>query len=270
MPRSTVCLTFDFDALSVWFGFQHVTPAMLQRGEYGARVGVPRILRMLADHDIPATFFVPGHTVDSFPRETEAILAAGHEIGHHSYAHVDPSGQTEDEERADMERALAAMERLGVRPAGYRSPSADLSPHTLALLEEHEFAYDSSLMADDFRPYRPRIGDEVARDEPLRRGRDAALWELPMSFELDDWPHFQFLFAPYRAGLAAPSKVLEIWTGEFDWMHRHLDGGLLTVTMHPQVIARGHRMAMLEAFVAHCRTAGDVRFARMGDVAAEL
>ena len=129
-----------------------------------------------------------------------------------------------------MERALAALDRLGVRPAGYRSPSADMSAATLPLLEEHGFAYDSSLMADDFRPYRPRVGDVVSRDQPLERGREARLWELPMCFELDDWPHFQFAFGPpYRAGLSAPSKVLEIWTEEFDWMDRHVAGGLATV-----------------------------------------
>jgi peptidoglycan/xylan/chitin deacetylase (PgdA/CDA1 family) len=145
-----------------------------------------------------------------------------------------------------------------------------MSPATLPLLEEHGFLYDSSLMADDFRPYRPRIGDQVTREQPLRRGRDARLWELPMSFELDDWPHFQFAFGPpYRAGLSAPSKVLEIWTEEFDWMHRHADEGLLTVCMHPQVIARGHRIAMLERFVGHCAASG-ARFARMCDVARQL
>ena len=169
-----------------------------------------------------------------------------------------------------MERALAALDGLGVRPFGYRSPSADMSRDTLRLLEEYRFLYDSSLMADDFRPYRPRIGDSVAREQPLVRGREARLWELPMCFELDDWPHFQFAFGPpYRAGLSAPSKVLEIWTGEFDWMHRHVDGGLLTVCMHPQVIGRGHRVAMLERFVEHCAGAG-AQFARMGDVAGEL
>ncbi len=271
MPPPTVCLTFDFDALSVWFGYDHVTPAMLQRGEYGARVGVPRLLQMLEREDLPATFFVPGHTVESFPAEVETILAAGHEIGHHSWAHVDPGGQPADEERADMERALATLDRVGVRPQGFRSPSADLSANTLALLEEHGFLYDSSLMADDFRPYRPRIGDVVSQQEPLVRGREAALWELPMSFELDDWPHFQFHFGPpYRVGLSAPSKVLEIWTEEFDWMRANVDGGLLNVAMHPQVIARGHRMAMLERFVAHCRASGDVRFATLAEVASEL
>ena len=266
MPRSTVCLTFDFDAMSVWFGYEHVTPAMLQRGEYGARVGVPRLLQMLERHELPATFFVPGHTLESFPAPSLAIVEAGHEVAHHSYAHVDPSGQPPDEERADMERALAALDRLGVHPLGYRSPSADLSESTLTLLEEHEFLYDSSLMADDYRPYRPRIGDRVSQEEPLVRGREARLWEIPMSFELDDWPHFQFNFNPSRVGLSAPSKVLEIWSGELDWMHEHVDGGVLVVAMHPQVIGRGHRMAMLERFVEHARGLG-AEFAQMGEVA---
>ena len=83
MPESTVCLSFDFDALSVWLAYDRVTPAMLNRGEYGARVGVPRILRLLEDRGVKATFFVPGHTVESFPAEAETILVAGHEIAHH-------------------------------------------------------------------------------------------------------------------------------------------------------------------------------------------
>ena len=267
--NSIVCLTFDFDAMSVWLAYERPTPAMLYRGEYGARVGVPRILAFLEAHGIQATFFVPGHTVDSFPAETEAILEGGHEIAHHSYAHIDPSLQSPDEERADMERAWATLERIGVSPLGYRSPSADLSPVTLELVEELGFAYDSSLMADDYRPFHPRIGDRVARGEPLVRGRESRLWELPLSFELDDWVHFQFNFDPYRKGGATPSQVLEIWEGELDWMDDHVDGGVLTVTMHPQVIGRGHRIAMLERFVAHCAERR-VRFARMGDVAKEL
>jgi peptidoglycan-N-acetylglucosamine deacetylase len=267
--RSTVCLTFDFDALSVWLAYDNVTPAMLQRGEYGARVGIPRILRVLESQRLKATFFVPGHTIESFPRETEAILEAGHEIAHHSYAHVDPSKQTPDEERADMERAWNALERIGVRPLGFRAPSADLSDVTLALVEELGFVYDSSLMTDDYRPFHPRIGDRVARGQPLERGRESRLWELPLSFELDDWVHFQFNFDPYRKGGATPSDVLEIWRGEFDWMDENVDEGVLTVTMHPQVIGRGHRIAMLERFIGHC-AAAEARFERMDDVARGL
>ena len=252
--------------MSVWFGYEHVTPAMLQRGEYGARVGVPRLLQMLERERLPATFFVPGHTLESFPEPSQQILEAGHEVAHHSYAHVDPSGQTADDERADFDRALGVFEGLGVTPVGYRSPSADLSASTLKILEEHDFVYDSSLMADDYRPYKPRIGDRVSRDTPLQRGREAALWEIPMCFELDDWPHFQFNFDPSRVGLSAPGKVLEIWTGELDWMDEHVDGGVLVVTMHPQVIGRGHRVAMLERFIEHARALG-AGFAQMGDVA---
>jgi peptidoglycan/xylan/chitin deacetylase (PgdA/CDA1 family) len=269
VPRSTVCLSFDFDALSVWLAYDRVTPAMLYRGEYGARVGVPRILDFLRERELDATFFVPGHTVESFPDEVDAIVQAGHEIAHHSYAHIDPSLQTPEEERADMERALAVLERIGVTPLGFRAPSADLSEATLPLVEEHGFLYDSSLMADDYRPFHPRIGDQVARGKPLVRGRESTVWELPLSFELDDWVHFQFNFDPYRKGGATPSDVLEIWQAELDWMDANVDDGILTVTMHPQVIGRGHRMAMLDAFVQRGREHG-VRFARMGDVAKTL
>jgi peptidoglycan/xylan/chitin deacetylase (PgdA/CDA1 family) len=124
-------------------------------------------------------------------------------------------------------------------------------------------------MADDYQPYQPRIGDHVSQHTPLVRGRESTIWELPMSFELDDWVHFQFNFSPYRNGTSAPSKVLEIWAEEFDWMHANLDGGILTVAMHPQVIGRGHRVAMLERFITHCQAQG-AHFERMGDVAGRL
>jgi len=161
------------------------------------------------------------------------------------------------------------LERIGVKPLGYRSPSADLSASTLELVEAHGFVYDSSLMTDDYRPFHPRIGDRVSQTEPLERGRESTLWELPMCFELDDWVHFQFNFEPYRKGGAPPSAVLEIWRDEFDWMHEHVDGGVLTVCMHPQVIGRGHRIAMLDRFVEHCLEAG-ARFASLAEVAAAL
>jgi peptidoglycan/xylan/chitin deacetylase (PgdA/CDA1 family) len=134
--QHTVCLTFDFDALSVWLGgYSAVTPAMLSRGEFGARVGVPRILTLLADYDIRATFFVPGHTAESFPHVVDAILTAEHEVAHHSYGHADPSTLSPDEERRSMEKAMRVLERfLGRAPRGYRSPSWDYSEVTLSLL----------------------------------------------------------------------------------------------------------------------------------------
>ena len=252
--------------MSVWFGYDRTTPAMLARGEYGARVGVPRVLALLQAHGIKATFFTPGHTIESFPEAVDAILNAGHELAHHSYAHQDPSQQSLDAERADMARAWACLQKIGVTPLGFRSPSADFSANTLNLIEEFGFVYDSSLMAEDVTPYHPRIGDVVSAQQPLQRGREARVWEIPMSFELDDWPHFQFNFSPYRVGLSATSKVQEIWCEEFDFMPV---GGVLTVAMHPQVIGRNSRIAMLDRFIQHC-AAGGARFMRMMDVAAAL
>ena len=255
--------------MSVWLAYDRVTPAMLHRGEYGARVGVPRILDLLAAHGIKATFFVPGHTVESFPAEVESILAAGHEIAHHSYAHIDPSGQSREEERGDMERAWRVLEGIGVMPFGFRSPSADLSPATLELIEEMGFLYDSSLMTDDYVPFHPRIGDRVARGVPLERGREARFWELPMCFELDDWVHFQFNFDPYRKGGATPSRCSRSGGASSTSCTRTSTAACSTYCMHPQVIGRGHRIAMLDELIGHCRDAG-ARFERMADVARRL
>ena len=267
-----VCLTFDFDAMSVWLGgYEVVTPAMLSRGEYGARVAIPRILGLLREYDTPATFFVPGHTAESFPHAIDAILEAGHEIAHHSYGHEDPSTQAPDEERRGFERALRVLERLvGHLPLGYRSPSWDYSDVTLSLLLEYGFLYDSSLFAEDFHPYHPRQGDRVGMVDPLQIGKEADIWEFPVDFSLDDWPHFTFNFDPLRVGLSAPSKVLEIWAGDFDYMVEHEEQGVFTITMHPQVIARGHRMAMLESLMQHVLDHPAASFARMGDLAEEL
>jgi len=268
MPNSTICLSFDFDAMSVWLEYgAGVTRNMLERGEFGARVGVPRVLDLLKTHQLPATFFIPGHTADSFPERVNDILVAGHEIAHHTYAHIEPSSLSVDEERRDLERGLEALAKFGVRPIGFRTGGQ--SEHTLSLLEEYEFIYDSSFKGDDFRPYRPRIGDVVSSQQPLVRGREARLWEMPTQYEFDDWVHFNFNFSPYRNGTSAPSKVLEIWTAQLRWMDKHVDGGVLTVLMHPQVIGRAHAIAMLEDFVNFAKSR-DVRFLTMADVARGL
>ena len=171
---------------------------------------------------------MPGHTVDRSRTGASRSSTRGHEIAHHSYAHVDPAQQSRDDERRHGAGARR-LERIGVRPLGFRSPSADLSASTLELIEEHGFLYDSSLMADDFRPFHPRIGDRVTQQSRSSAASESRLWELPMCFEFDDWVHFQFNFDPYRKGGAPPSDVLEIWRGDFDWMHEHVDGGVLTV-----------------------------------------
>ena len=268
----TVCLTFDFDAISIWVGpYAAASPSAISRGEFGA-VGVRRILRLLDRFGIPGTFFVPGHTVETYPDDAKAIVAAGHEVGHHGYLHENPLALgTRERERAVLERGLEVLDRvLGVRPVGYRSPAWDNSPFTLELLLELGFRYESSLMGDDFTPYWCRVGDAADPDGPYRFGRPADLVELPVSWLLDDFPHFEYVSLPSQGlrlpGLSAASKVEEIWRDEFDFMRRDVPGGVMTITMHPQVIGRGHRLLMLERLVGHMR-AGGARFSTMADAA---
>jgi len=268
--RATVCLTFDFDAISVWIGPHAArSPSMISRGEFDV-VGVERILRVLDREELPATFFIPGHTVETFPDTVRAIIAAGHEVGHHGYLHENPVTLEPEEERRVLERGLEAFERtVGVRPLGYRSPAWDNSPVTIDLLLEYGFRYESSLMGDDFRPYWCRSGDELALDGPYRFGHTVDLVELPVSWILDDHPHFEF----YRSsrgradGLSAPSKVYEVWYDEFRFMYRDVPDGLYTLTMHPEVIGHGHRMLLLERLITAMKEHEGVVFSRTGDAA---
>lgn len=270
---STVLLTFDFDAVSLWLGSMEArTPSAISRGEFGV-VGVRRILALLERYGIAATFFVPGHTAETYPDATREIVAAGHEIGHHGYLHENPLGlKSRERERAVLERGLDALDRIAdVRPTGYRSPAWDNSPYTVELLVEFGFT-KSSLMGDDFTPYRCRVGDVHDPVGAYRFGSAVDLVELPVSWILDDFPHFEYLRADQRVypGLSAPSKVEEIWRAEFDYMVNEVPNGVFTLTMHPQVIGRGHRMVMLERLISYMQGNSDAQFATCQEVARRI
>ena len=268
---TTVCLTFDFDALAIWLStFKQTTPTPLSRGEFGARVGIARVLAVLKAHKVPATFFVPAHTASSFPDAVAQLLSSGHEVACHGYVHESPVGRSPEEETELLARSEEVLSRLmGSRPRGYRSPSWDLSPNTIEILESRGYLYDSSLMADDFRIYRPRKGDEVG-EQGLVRGTEARLLEFPVAWELDDYPYFHFSSKPFNAGLRSPDEVLSLWQAEFDYCHSELTEGVFTLTMHPEIIGRGPRIRMLARLIEHMRAAGDVQFSTMGAHAARV
>jgi peptidoglycan/xylan/chitin deacetylase (PgdA/CDA1 family) len=251
MPRHIVCLTFDFDTMSGFIARGLTTPTSLSRGEFGARAA-PRILALLESRGIRATWFTPGFTIESWPRECEAVVKAGHEIGHHSWAHVPPATQSREEEEADLVRANEAIVGLTGRKArGYRSPSWDLSPHTIELLVRHGFVYDSSLMGADYWPYKARQGDVAELGKPYRFGAETPLVEMPVSWSLDDFPHFEYVRTPQAIlpGLQPARAVMGNWLDEFLYMKKSVDWGVLTYTMHPYVIGRGYRMLALEELV---------------------
>ena len=195
----------------------------------------------------------------------------GHEVAHHSWAHIPPAQQTRAEEEADLVRANDAIVRLTGRKArGYRSPAWDLSENTIDLLLAHGFRYDSSLMGGDYWPYRVRRGDGVELDKPFRFGKETPLIEMPISWSLDDYPHFEFVRTPTTVlpGLQSARTVMENWLDEFRYMRQTVDWGALTYTMHPYVIGRGYRMLALEDLVTKLATAGAV-FMTMEAAAAE-
>jgi peptidoglycan/xylan/chitin deacetylase (PgdA/CDA1 family) len=270
VPRHIVCLTFDFDTMSGLIARGLTTPTPLSRGEFGARAS-PRILAFLQSRGISATWFTPGFTIESFPHECEAVVNAGHEIAHHSWAHVPPASQSRDEEEADLVRANEAILRLTGRTArGYRSPSWDLSPSTVELLVKHGFVYDSSLMGADYWPYRARQGDVAELGRPYRFGAETPLIEMPISWSLDDFPHFEFLRTPQTIlqGLQPARAVMGNWLDEFRYMKKSVDWGILTYTMHPYVIGRGYRMLALEELVDELARQGAV-FMTMEEAAQE-
>ncbi|TAK00934.1 MAG: polysaccharide deacetylase [Chloroflexota bacterium] len=260
-PRLTVALTFDHDAISDSVR-RGDPPVKFSHAEFGPRVGAPRILELLQREAIPSTWFVPGHTLVTFPESIEAILAGGHELACHGWYHEDFAELGEDEQRGILERCVTAVRDVsGMAPHGHRAPYWALGSRTLELVEAAGFAYDSSLMADDYALYRVRHGDVHTVADGTRFGAEGALVEVPVYWALDDWPLFEP--GPGRDGLAAPSRVLELWLGELRYAHEHAPGGLLTVTMHPECVGRGHRMAMLEQFIAAARAMPGIAFERL-------
>jgi peptidoglycan-N-acetylglucosamine deacetylase len=266
-PNGYVCLSFDFDGPSLWMQRGMTTPTPISRGEFGA-VAVPRILRLLGQRHIPSTFFVPGHTIETYPDICRMIVDAGCEVALHGYAHE--FNPTPDRERWAMARSFELVDRLCGRPAaGYRAPSGELTVQTIDLLLEHGLAYDSSLMGHDYQPYRLRRGDRFADDGPAEWGEPTALVELPFSWTLDDYVYLEFVTfrRMLMPGLRRPADMFDNFTGDLEWMRHNVGHGVCTVVFHPQVIGRGHRLLALERWLDEVDGLR-LGYASMGDVAA--
>jgi peptidoglycan/xylan/chitin deacetylase (PgdA/CDA1 family) len=193
------------------------------------------------------------------------VHAAGHEIAHHGWTHRPPTALTREEEDEELARGDAAIRALTGRGArGYRSPGWDLSPHSVDLLLARGFLYDSSLMGHDYLPYRAPRPDAAPLMAPVRFGAPTALVEMPISWSLDDFPAFEFsrTRSGLLPGLMNADLVGQNWLADFRYMARDYDWGVITYTMHPHVIGRGHRMLMLEALVERLAAEG-ARFVTM-------
>jgi len=268
MATHIVTIGFDFDAMSGFIARGLTSPTPISRGEFGP-VAVPRILDLLVKYRVRSTWFIPGHTLETYPEESKRVFDAGHEVGHHGWTHMPPGEMTREQEEAGLVRANEQIKKLSGKYArGYRSPSWDLSQHSVELLLKHGFFYESSMMGNDYMPYRVRIGDVIELEKPAVFGRPSRLIEMPVSWTLDDYPHFEFLRtkSTILQGLMNANAVLDNWINDFRYMKSSTDWGILNYTFHPFVIGRGHRMMALEKLL---RTFADegAQFATMEDAA---
>ncbi len=242
--RVAVLLSFDVDNETIWLRNGDTSVGGLSQGQYGARVGLGRILRLLDEHDIGASFFGPAISFSLAPEMIEAIQASGrHEIGVHGWIHERNALLPRADEERLLRMAVQRMtELIGQRPVGYRAPSWNFSDNTLELLMELGFLYDSSLMADD-RPY------EIVAD-----GESTGFVELPVDWILDDAP----LMNPLGERYANPREVLQVYKDEFDIAYEERTVFLLT--MHPHYIGHRSRIVVLRELIEYIKMKPGVWF----------
>jgi peptidoglycan/xylan/chitin deacetylase (PgdA/CDA1 family) len=229
-------ISFDFDAEEVWIGENPANtnaPGVLSQGAYGPKVGLPLILDLLEQYGIHASFYVGGKDALRHPAAVRHIIAAGHEVAHHGHSHASPTTLPPGEEKVELDTALQVLRDLGADVVGYRSPSWEFTPDTLDLLETAGFSYSSNLL-DNIVPYRHPSHDLI---------------EVPVSWMLDDAPHFWFANDTWDKTIRSPREVLDVWLPEIDGIARF--GGHVMLTMHPMLIGRPSRLAMLETVIEH-------------------
>ena len=108
----------------------------LNRRRYANYLG----LDLLDTYDIPASFFTPGYVAEHNEDTVREIVRRGHEVGHHGYMHEPPASLEPQEEAEVLDRGIGILEGItGKRPQGYRSPSWDLTRHSLGFLAERNF-----------------------------------------------------------------------------------------------------------------------------------
>ncbi|MBC8038304.1 MAG: polysaccharide deacetylase [Rhizobiales bacterium] len=258
--RCACAITFDMDADSLIHiarphdGHDRLYPITM--GRYGPLVAVPRILETYRRLGLRQSFFSPGWTMKTYPKAVEAILAGGHEIGHHGYLHEDPTAISASEQRHCFERALEIHVALtGRRPRGYRAPVYNANQATIDLLVEHGFRYDSSLMGDDI-PY-------------LMRTEKGELYEMPVHWGSDDWPPFaHYSEIGYMMPVMAPAKGLEASFEEFEAQYEA--GGFWMGIWHPFLTGRLARWRVVERWLEDVLKTKSVWFAPLEDIVAHI
>ena len=249
-------LTFDVDGVSGALNQNPDSgklPSFMSAREYGPSVATPRILEMLDVYGIKATFYVPGYVAETHTELVEEIARRGHEIGHHGYIHEPPATLTREQEGDVLDKGISIIEGItGSKPVGYRSPSWELSEHSIELLSERGFEYDSSLMGNDI-PY-------------IEHSGGTSMVEIPVHWEYDDAPYYNYAPAlGARNVMASPQQVYDVWSAGFEGVYHY--GRSFMLTMHPYVSGRPGRLRMVERLIQYIAGFPSVEFMRAIDVA---
>ncbi|WP_183664414.1 polysaccharide deacetylase family protein [Phyllobacterium trifolii] len=253
--RMAVALSFDADHETVELRNGGGSISRLSQGQYGARAGMPRILKLLEKYAVPASIFMPAVSAMINADEARAVVASGHELGIHSWIHEFNSKLDEDTERSLSLRAADMLERIsGQRPVGMRTASWDFTPSTLKIIREMGLLYDSSLMADD-EPY------ELTED-----GEPTGIVEIPVEWIRDDAPYFNMDRMGGARPYGGPVMVLDILQRELDLAYE--ERGVFQLTLHPHHSGHRSRIFILEEIIRQAQAKGDVWFCTHAELAA--
>ncbi|GAA9993918.1 polysaccharide deacetylase [Helicobacter pylori] len=271
----------DIDAVAGWLGSYggEDSPDDISRGLFAGEVGIPRLLKLFKKYHLPATWFVPGHSIETFPEQMKMIVDAGHEVGAHGYSHENPIAMSAKQEEDVLLKSIELIKDLtGKTPTGYVAPWWEFSNITNELLLKHGFKYDHSLMHNDFTPYYVRVGDSwskidyslEAKDwmKPLIRGVETDLVEIPANWYLDDLPPMMFIKkSPNSFGFVSPHDIGQMWIDQFDWVYREMDYAVFSMTIHPDVSARPQVLLMHEKIIEHINKHEGVRWVTFNEIA---
>ncbi|TEY03428.1 polysaccharide deacetylase [Campylobacter sp. US33a] len=271
----------DIDAVAGWLGSYggEDSPDDISRGLFAGEVGIPRLLKLFKKYNIPATWFAPGHSIETFPDQMKMIVDAGHEIGAHGYSHENPIAMSAKQEEDVLLKSIELIEKIsGKKPSGYVAPWWEFSNITNELLLKHGIKYDHSLMHNDFTPYYVRVGDKwtkidysaEAKDwmKPLVRGKETDLVEIPANWYLDDLPPMMFIKkSPNSFGFVSPRDIGQMWIDQFDWVYREMDYAIFPMTIHPDVSARPQVLLMHERIIEHINKHEGVKWVNLNAMA---
>jgi peptidoglycan/xylan/chitin deacetylase (PgdA/CDA1 family) len=276
-----VAYGIDVDAVAGWLGSYggEDSPCDISRGVFAGEVGSMRLLRMFDRWGIKTTWFIPGHSIETFPDEMQKVADAGHEIGMHGYSHENPIAMTPGQEEAIADKCIDLITKLsGKGPRGYVAPWWEFGTKTNEMLLKKGIKYDHSLMHNDFHPYYCRVGDSWTKIDysqhpstwmqPLQRGEETDLIEIPASWYLDDLPPMMFMkAAPNSHGFVNPRAIEELWRDQFDWVYREYDYAVFPITIHPDVSGKPQVLAMHERLFGHFSAQPGVKFVTCEEIA---